>query len=736
MRDRVAGAGALLALLACGVTLVAANQRILPAAAIIGTAPWLLFAAWRAVAPQSYARLRDPRLPVALAGAGVVALGAVSTYAGFNRAFASDLRALAASIPDDSFYYLLPAFRLKTAGFFTFDGIHPTYGFQPLWELVLAALAFGVRDREAFLRVALFLPHLARLATAGVLFRVGYEMRLPDGRSNALAALAAPGLYLLNVPLFFASVDGKENALYGLMLATLLMGLLRVKRRAAAASRRLVAAIGACLALALLTRISPGSLAVTLVAAAYVWRVVPRQRAALVFAFTGPVAAWGAYALATFDTVFPVSGTVKLQGFFDAPPWTLNAAGAVRLLGSSAEYLVQAVCFSVGLGSSFGAMVGRPTMMLFRWLSAALALAVGVSLGRRIWRADRGLVAEPVVLLLCAALAGTAAVPVFLDHLRPLWYFKWYLVELPVLLAVMSASVVRVRARGVWLTAIAMTLSIVVARDAILLRRSFRPLRAFHEEDTWQNAMLRASERMKHLTGAQPARIGAFNAGLLGYLSDVPVVNLDGLANDDVVWSLRAGESLYGYVARNRIAYIVDVMPAQGWFGNHFAHYDLLERLPFSLGDPPGYFIARVTDEDFPAVAARDCPTPGSGIRLVKWTDEPVAGGHQRIIVLETDARVPTRVVFALDRRFRSFECLLAVESATQARGRAAARVSFKLDGKVVSRGFVRSTLGEPRRIHIETGGRSRLAIVVARRGAARERVRVNLVGVRFMPAV
>src|SRR5919108_5553721 len=68
----------------------------------------------------------------------------------------SDFRYLALTrVQDDSFYYLQPAWMFKETGQFTFDGETPTYGFQPLWMLLLTGLSFFAADKVAFLREAL-----------------------------------------------------------------------------------------------------------------------------------------------------------------------------------------------------------------------------------------------------------------------------------------------------------------------------------------------------------------------------------------------------------------------------------------------------------------------------------------------------------------------------------------------------------------------------------------------------
>jgi len=112
--------------------------------------------------------MTTPRRDCALAVSVTLVVIGVSLNTGWTRAFHSQIHALAETIADDSFYYLLPAWRFKTTHFFTFDGLHQTYGFQPLWELVLVLAAYATPDKETFLRVALFLPHVLRAGTAAV----------------------------------------------------------------------------------------------------------------------------------------------------------------------------------------------------------------------------------------------------------------------------------------------------------------------------------------------------------------------------------------------------------------------------------------------------------------------------------------------------------------------------------------------------------------------------------------
>jgi hypothetical protein len=55
-------------------------------------------------------------------------------------------------------------------------------------------------------------------------------------------------------------------------------------------------------------------------------------------------------------------------------------------------------------------------------------------------------------------------------------------------------------------------------------------------------------------------RIGAFNAGIIGYFSDRTVINLDGVVNAKALKALQDGR-LLSYIIHNRITYVAD------WYG-------------------------------------------------------------------------------------------------------------------------------------------------------------------------
>jgi hypothetical protein len=72
----------------------------------------------------------------------------------------------------------------------------------------------------------------------------------------------------------------------------------------------------------------------------------------------------------------------------------------------------------------------------------------------------------------------------------------------------------------------------------------------------WQNEQLMAAQWVKKNVGADDW-VGSFNAGIIGYMSERKVVNLDGLANNAVVPYLKQ-RRLGDYIKKRNLAYLID----------------------------------------------------------------------------------------------------------------------------------------------------------------------------------
>jgi len=101
------------------------------------------------------------------------------------------------------------------------------------------------------------------------------------------------------------------------------------------------------------------------------------------------------------------------------------------------------------------------------------------------------------------------------------------------------------------------------------------------------------------------ARIGAWNAGQIGYFSQRTVVNLDGLANDGEYLEVLEHGSLADYLRRERITYLVDndaidlTMPYHAaWDHTQFFHRTVpwagLEKMYVEHGQSDPIMVLRI----------------------------------------------------------------------------------------------------------------------------------------------
>lgn len=511
-----------------------------------------------------------------------MALGSVAL--GAARSLGSDYPGLAVSLPDDAYYYLLPAWNYSRHGFFTFDGVHPTFGFQPLWGMVLAGLGAVCPDRESFLRAAILLSEVLHAATAVALGIAGSRLAAP-GLAGRGPAVVAAGLFLANVCFLRASTNGMENALYGLLIAVNAAGVSGPARGGRAALGQ-----GVLIGLLPFARLTPGSLAVTGAFAVFAARKDAVRRTPLVAGFLGTLALGLCSERLWLGHWFPTSGAIKLLGFADGLR-ALDRVGWMGLARSMVGYPANQVLFGLGLPSGFGYADNA------LYCAPLLAIALLVALRRREVCARTWV---PLAVL-AAALVGSMATPVLLNRRGiELYYYVWYAVEAPVLLPlVVAGAVCGARApRATWragFAGVAAGLAGLVA--ASVVARSEAPLAGLDTGNatwgTWQRAMWEGAQRANVLVPVGE-RIGAFNAGLLGYASERVVVNLDGLANDDILRT----PSLYDYVRSEQIGWIVDAMPNDGWFGQDRAQFDIIETIPFSAPGFQGYFVAKVKPVD------------------------------------------------------------------------------------------------------------------------------------------
>lgn len=380
-----------------------------------------------------------------------------------RRFWLSDAYMLACTIQDDSFYYILPAYNFHTAGFFTFDGHNPTYGFQPFYMVLLSMLGSCFTSLPLFFKAVLTLNSLAHIATALVIFlAIATALRAKAVAWRYLVSLAGGLMYLLNMDVFMANTTGKENPVAALILAAMVLVTLQLAAAPQREKDRRTAAYTATLGLLIGTlvicRILPTTLLLVATVCIFAFRRLSSRKIFIAAAIVVPLI-WGLYALVAFGKLLPTSGAIK-GGSFMAHLSEITPATAALMAHKVVIYLRDATLLSLGLSNNFHVpqldLRMPPVRFSGNYISFLFCFALGmlciVSLGSL---GVRRLLRQPGAgLLFC--LTAVSSLGYMLTglllyfHRKVFYYETWYIYDLPVLLPMLMAITAGAIPDGTW----------------------------------------------------------------------------------------------------------------------------------------------------------------------------------------------------------------------------------------------------------------------------------------------
>ena len=407
---------------------------------------------------------------------------------------------------DDTFYYLQVVRNIAEHGHVSFDGIHVTTGFQPLWVLLLLPLALVVEDRIEFVRCVLLFSVFLNLAAGLLLTRVA--ALLGDRSAGLITAWLWAGYMLSSTP----STIGMESPALALAFTGFLMSVLRGRAIATAVSALFLARTDALL--------------FTPLAAAFQRMPVLLRGAASSFLMVLPYLAFN---LAVSDRLLPVSGSVKrwhagrdMTGIEDVALRTFSVV----------EHVVSRALPLEGLGASPFLLAALATPVAVLAMIGACRLTPGA---RRFFS-----------FLSISCIVHVLSFTVLLGRFgQSPWYFVPEYASACLFLGVVLGTA---RWRLV-APLVAVLLFIHAAQAHARMTRPDPGIHRFRYE--------LASEIGRTLP--PDAVIGSWNAGELGYFAPQRVVNLDGLANDgDYLDFIRAAGDVRDYLEAEGITYIAD----------------------------------------------------------------------------------------------------------------------------------------------------------------------------------
>jgi hypothetical protein len=488
----------------------------------------------------------------------------------------------------------------------TFDGIHPTSGVQLLWFVVVAALAWFAPSKSALVTLT--------VCACAVLNALGHAAILGAGRQlrRPTLAVSVSALWCAVVLAGPTYLRGMENSLHAAVSWAIVWQLAAFLRNTKDRGRTSLLPLTALLVLNTWTRLDSVIVSGIVFACCVGARMVgggSRSESAVdrARALLGPVGLallGGAFQLAAFHwmagSVIPVSALMKSRAFtplqegglsarleelvnrsyFDfemplrLPPATgtvllwLGCAvvlfGPLLLRGVSRRGIGSLRAVAVGLAAAavlWAAVPGGVTAV--EWL-ACLALTAFVAYWHSIRRPGEADLSLPLWSILAVAFVAYHALVLPLG-MRPGFYSPWYQAPAHVFWITSCGFFVTVAAQlagdALGRRTVALGAGAVLAAGiggaVVAAARGYEPM-------PMAAARYRAA---RHIDEHAPADtiLASWNAGLLGYFTNRPTINLDGLVNTiEYARSLLSGKlDVDRYLREQRVDYVIDwVVPA------------------------------------------------------------------------------------------------------------------------------------------------------------------------------
>jgi 4-amino-4-deoxy-L-arabinose transferase-like glycosyltransferase len=473
---------------------------------------------------------------------------------------------------DDSFYAFQIARNIAHGDGATFDGIHTTSGFQPLYVAALVPLYWIAGDNATLpVHLALAIAALLTVGTAYLLYRL---IRRYASDAAALIAVAA---WAFSPVVIRQAANGLETALALFLFALSVTYYLERVRSVSNPARGRFFVLGVFLGLAILARVDLGFLALAM-CLDYLFVVRARIRsgqehmrwrgnlAAATTLCTLMCAPWVVYAMVTAGTPVPEGGrATRYLAIAYAPFFGLASESGLENgpdAGFVARHLERSMETLKVTPALHPVFRGTRKIATAPVAGEAIANTIGVLViaACALWwwrrrRTSAGAPAREFEFLLWFGIMMIAAYSTyvfgsffFLRYYYPLYFVGMVFAGLAIhdgiaWLGARSATVRRTAVAG-W-----------GAYASVLLfmgyTSAFRttPIYCFYDVARWVEAHTDPSDT-----------IGVFQGGAIGYLSNRRVVNLDGKVNAEAYDALRAGR-LADYVRSANIDVVMDNEP-------------------------------------------------------------------------------------------------------------------------------------------------------------------------------
>ncbi|HEX6792114.1 MAG TPA: hypothetical protein VF247_12450 [Candidatus Krumholzibacteria bacterium] len=409
---------------------------------------------------------------------------------------------------DDAYFYLVIARNFADGIFSSFDGIHFTNGYHPLWMVPLALIGTVFRDRDAFLLASILLGILLDAAALWLLW--SFALRHFEDRSVAYLVLGG-AVFFLVLPSWYCL----EAPLAVLMM---LLGVVYCMRHFDDMRPRSNLVLGLLLGCVVLARLD----SIFYVGPIFLVRLVsqrgkgaPAAHALSIGVFVAVVSAYVAFNLVMTGHMVPISGAIKSS--FPVPTLTNIPLSPGRLARTIPPVLAAVVVVLVLRTGRASAPVTKPVAGMFAGMNVGV---IGFGIYEFLFQKD--------------AAWG----------LRP-WHFA-----VPNLIALISTGMFvlpLVPRRARYALAVVVLGVCVAGGVGKYGRRQIRDIPSYdiYHTATWIRENVPDGDV-----------IAATDPGSIAYFGGHKTVNLDGLVNSFEYQEIVAAGKLQEYLDENRVRYI------------------------------------------------------------------------------------------------------------------------------------------------------------------------------------
>jgi hypothetical protein len=441
-------------------------------------------------------------------------------YACVQFALQDDVTHLLPRIVDDASYYMTIARNVASGRGVTFDGLHPTNGFHPLWLLLLVPVFLLHTTPETAIRLVVLLQT--------ILLSVAYLVFLNTQR-RLFSPLAAASSGILFVPLvFLPSINGMETAVLILMLVVLYSYGFRISQLGF--DRRRAALLGVIVGFVLLARLDMIFVAVALLGCGvrYALARESRDRAIAATVVCGlatavVVAPYVALNYWKFAAVMPISGALKSS----FPHIGLNQYTLARVGSMGTANLV------------------------FAGLAVARALASITGLARARHKPD-----DQFHTIATTVFAWTIALHfLFNIFFMKAGTFSWYFVPYRLFAVVAVSGLLELASRLTAMAARPILFGLTAATLCIYVIAKDQTRDTFPLNGEWHTPVYAAAVWARDHTSAD-AVFAMSDCGHFAFFSMRRVINLDGLVNNMDFQRTLAEHHLREYLGDNHVAFL------------------------------------------------------------------------------------------------------------------------------------------------------------------------------------